>query len=261
MRQKSLTTNSVHGDTTTDDSANEDLEHQDRPTQGQASTFSSIRSLSPKSSIEGEIRASTKPTYNVAPMPTSARRVPRSPMTKSTAKDTDSENDQCSRPLEAGIKASTSSAAKAKHKLGKIGIRSKKETLKDAEDIPPHNPILDDTPDQNEPPFKKHKHKLGKIGGKARIAESREKSKDPPIQHISSPIHKDESSSESQHSNTGHVLPKMQQDSPTVKKYMVRNSQETPGKISDMQANENRERLKVELDTKSSNAKRKKRKF
>lgn len=261
MRQKSLKTIPVDGDTTTDDSANEDLEHQDRPPQGLASTFSSTRFPSPKSSIGGEIRVSTKPTYNAAPMSTSARRVPRSPMTKSTANDTDSEDDQCSPPVEADSKASTSSAAKAKHKLGKIGIRSRKETRDDAEeDISPHNPVLDDT-SQNEPPFKKHKHKLGKIGGKARTAEPRDKSIDSPIQDVSSPFHNNESSPESQHSNTGYVLPKMQQDSSTVKKSMVRDIPETPGKVSDMQANENRKRLKLELDTKSNNAKRKKRKF
>ena len=257
-----MKTDSLNGDTTTDDSASDELEHQDRPIQGQASTFSSTRSASPTSSVGGEMRVSTKSTYDAAPMPTSARRVSRSPMTSSTAKDTDSEDDQRSPPTEADSKASISSAVKAKHKLGKIGIRSKKQLQNDPEEeVPAHKSILNDTSGQTESPFKKHKHKLGKIGGKARRVESRDKSKDPPIQTTPSPLDTNESLSKNEHTNTGQFLPKREQVSPTVKKSLVQNIQETPGKISDMQANENRERLKRELDAKGNNVKRKKRKF
>ena len=241
---------------------NDDLERQDRPTLDQIPTSLSPQSTSPKSSVEGEIRVSTKSTHNAAPMSTSARRVPRSPMTSSTAKDTDSEDDQRSPPTGADSKVSTSSAVKAKHKLGKIGIRSTKRSRNDAEeDIPANKSVLDDTSDQNEARLKKQKHKLGKIGGKAKTAEPRDKSKDSPIQDASSPLHRNESFSKSQHTNTGQVLPKMQQNSPTVKKSIGQSIQGTPGKISDFQANENRERLKRELDAKSNNVKRKKRKF
>ena len=183
-------------------------------------------------------------------------------MTSSTAKDTDSEHDQSSPPIRADSKVSTSSAVKAKRKLGKIGIRSSKHIQNDAEeDGPANKSVLDDTSGQNEARFKKQKHKLGKIGGKAKTAESRDKSTASPIQDTSSPLHRNESFSKSQHNNTGQVLPKMQQNSPTVKKSTGQSIQETPGKITDFQANENRERLKRELDAKSNNAKRKKRKF
>ena len=176
-------------------------------------------------------------------------------MTSSTAKDTDSEDDQRLLPAVADRKASTSSAVKAKHKLGKIGIRSKKQNQSDAEeDIPAHKSVI-------ESPFKKHKHKLGKIGSKARTAESHDKSKDLPIQDTPSSPTSNESLIKTQHINTSQVVPKLEQDSPTIKRTMVQNIRETPGKISDIQANENRERLKRELDAKSNNAKRKKRKF
>ena len=183
-------------------------------------------------------------------------------MTSSTAKDTDSEDDQRSLPTEADSEASTSRAIKAKRKLGKIGIRSKKQTPNNAEeDNPAHKPVPEDASGQTESPFKKHKHKLGKIGSKARTGESRDKPKESLIPDTSNPSHSNESFSKSQHNNTGQALPKMEQDSHIAKKSMVQNNQEIPGKISDMQANENRERLKRELDAKSSNAKRKKRKF
>ena len=183
-------------------------------------------------------------------------------MTSSTAKDTDSEDDQRSPPTEADSKASTSGAVKAEHKLGMIGIRSKNHLQNDTEEeISAHKSILDDTSGQTESPFKKDKHKLGKIGGKARRAESRDKSKDPPIQATPSPLDTNESLSKSEHTNTGQILPKREQGSPTVQKSLVQNIEETPWKISNMQANENRERLKRELDAKGNNTTRKKRKF
>ncbi|KAL8797035.1 MAG: hypothetical protein Q9195_000806 [Heterodermia aff. obscurata] len=257
MRQNSLKPDSVNGGTTTDDSANDDLEHQDRPTQGQASKAPSTRSRSPKSSTGGEIRASAKSACNAAPMPTSARRVSHSTMTSSTAKGTESEDDQHPPPTEAVLRASTSSAVKARHKLGKIGIRKKKQIQDDSEeDIPAHRPILDDVSGQTESPSKKPKHKLGKIGRKAY-----DKSKDPLVQNTLRPLHRDESFSNSEHTTPSRVLPKVEQDSPIVKKSTVGSIQESPRKISDIQANENRERLKRELDAKSSNTKKKKRKF
>ena len=188
---------------------------------------------------------------------TSAPQGPRSPLRSFIAHDLDTDSDQTSisggetRTASAeGSKISTMSGPK--HKLGKIGSRKVRSgVFKDDNESAA-------TQDQGHSasPVKQPRQKLGKIGSKTKSAKSHDDitdmgDKNPSrIPDRSRPSHDNAAGAEFSQPRAEIKVTA----SPTA-------GQTSPAKISDLQANRNRERLKRKLEAKGSNVNRKKRKF
>ena len=155
--------------------------------------------------------------------------------------------------------------AKPKNKLGTIGSRNKKfvRSSDDKSSSDKDHPKIDTAADgvnhTGTAATRKPKHKLGKIGSKAKAGTSidkeslNKKAHSPDLQKGFDLPSEDEGSSVQVSSPLRPGAPA--DDLP----YQVK--QQSLGTISEIQANENRERLKRELEVKSKAANKKRRKF
>lgn len=194
----------------------------------------------------------------------STSRKPRSPAR--SAKDARTEDDQSS-DSETTDHATNSKRSnpntikKHKHKLGKIGVRNKKPvTSSDEENPPAKESIHADMPSNSTTPTKKSKHKLGKIGGRTKSATSSDK---PSVDRVHAPPGLQAGSGGTPKGEGGNLQREiliLQPQGPTGRP-QIQADQSPPGRITEIRANENRERLKRELELKSSTANKKKRKF
>ena len=180
------------------------------------------------------------------------------PPTQDTETDSDHVS-QCPRTLDhiSDSKESKSrTATKSTHKLGKIGSRNKKPIkLAEDEGFSTKNPTTVDMYDAHASSAKKARHKLGKIGDKFKGTSSGEKPKNAQ-DNISSDF---EESKQLCDDNLACV--QMDSSQPPQPLQNVTSDQALPAKMSEMQANKNRERLKRELEMKSNTINKKKRKF
>ena len=255
-------------DATTDDSEREEAAHENFGKSGKASSISPRRSRGIKlnsRSISPDTEGTIQKTATKA---ASASTSPHSVSTAPSVDDKETEDDLdliAKRPDNASFNKAgvPNTPSKSKHKLGKIGSRKKGAVQStDEEDLSAKTSISDDLPKSEGATLKKPRHKLGKIGGRARmIEEGGAKAKDSTTHDKSSLTNGSKHPGRDQNIN---VMQDISQPEPNLSETAVPSSeasQRSPGNISTMQANENRERLKRELETKGSSINKKKRKF
>lgn len=190
----------------------------------------------------------------------------RSPTLSAT--ETETEDDQGS--FHGTIHHATNSksnvpAAKPKHKLGTIGsrnrtlVKSSDDKSSNDEDHPKTDTAADDVNHTNNAATRKPKHKLGKIGSKVKAGTSSDKKS--PSQEYHSPGIQKENDIPSEDDRSNVQASSLLQPGVPADNLSNQGKQQPQGMISETQANENRERLKRELEIKGKAASKKKRKF
>ena len=155
--------------------------------------------------------------------------------------------------------------AKPKHKLGTIGSRNEKfikssdDKSSSDKDHPKIDTIADDVNHTSTAATRKAKHKLGKIGSRAKAGTSIDK--EPPNKKAYSPdLQKGFDLPSEDDGSSVQVSSPLRPGAP-ADDLPNQLKQQPLGTISEIQANENRERLKRELEVKSKAASKKRRKF
>ncbi|KAG7007007.1 hypothetical protein G7Y79_00012g033430 [Physcia stellaris] len=205
---------------------------------------------------------------NTAAKAASTSTSPYSPTNAPSVDDREAEDDpdlNCNRPGIANFsKAGTlNTTSNSKHKLARIGSR-KKDAIQSTneEDLSLKTSVSGIMPKSEDAAVKKPRHKLGKIGDRARtIEEGGAKAKDSTTHDKPSPANQRKYPGGDQNINNTQDIPQTEPKMPGTAVPSSEANQRSPGKISTMQANENRERLKRDLETKSSSINKKKRKF
>ena len=251
-------------DTTTDDSEEEVIAlPKPRIPRKQTSTSSDTFDDTTEDGKVDSLK-SQETSENIASARRSASRKPRSRVW--SAKDVMKEDDQSSASELTDYATNSKSSnpntmKKPKHRLGKIGTRNKQPIISsDEENHPAKEPIAADMQSTSTTPTKKPKHKLGKIGGRAKSASSSDK---PSTGRVHAPQGLQEGSEGTPKGEGDEVKLSSSPLQPKgfTGKPQIQANQSPPGRITEAQANENRERLKRELELKSSTASKKKRKF
>lgn len=266
-RRTSLRQSASDGDATTDDSERKERAHQNPGKPKKASSISPRRSRGIKSNSRSISPASDGTIQKTSTKAASASNSPHSPTDAPSIDGRETEDDLDLIPKRTGKasfnKASVPNTPKSKHKLGKIGTRKKGAVPStDEEELSVKTSISKDAPKSEDAAVKKPRHKLGKIGGGARTTvEGSDNTKDSTTHDKPSLHNGSKGPGRDQDIN---ITQNISQPEPNLSGAAVPSSeakQRSPGKISNMQANENRERLKRELETKCSNINKKKRKF
>ena len=252
------------GDVTTDDSDEDDITQIEpkvtkavQPPSLSATKYansdSETNNLKPRTGPH-DTRASPSPPIDV-PSPSTL------PAKVSETEDEQSPPPKRADPAKSSRDFSSETIKKPTHRLGKIGGLKKKPSMSLDDDIDPPRPsTLSDTQSADATSTKKARHKLSKIGGKAKAISLNDKQATGPKHRVSA---MQEQSNQSSSDDGGNFK---KESSPLQPKGHSARSvdqapQRSPGKISEAQANENRERLKRELEARSNAASRKKRKF
>lgn len=265
LRQVELKWNSGHGDTTTDDSEKDETLDEKAQKLSKTKPYPGRQSKSPESSSGAESPPSNESTHHAIGKHPSTGPVCHPSVIAPATEATGTGELQKPPSKELGYKASSDShiITRPKRKLGKIGSRhGKPAPTPDDEDFPAKRSVITDA-GTNGPvasPLKKPKHKLGRIGGKVKANEPSDKTGEVQIRDSSNPP--DERKQPLKEDiDVSEDLIRTKPTSPKAGVPFSRADQRPVGKISDMQANENRERLKRELEAKSINTNKKKRKF
>ena len=252
-------------DATTDDSEREEAAHETLGNSGKASSIAPRQSRGIKSNIRSTSPVSEETIQENATKAASASTSPHSITTTPSGDDKETDDDLDLIPKRPGNTSSNKAGmpntpSKSKHKLGKIGSR-KKEAVQssDEEELSVKTLVSEHLPKSEDAAVKKARHKLGKIGGKAKTMEGGDKAKDSPTHDKPSLPNGSKYSGRDQ--NTTQNISQLEPNLSGAAVPSSEGNQRSPGKISTMQANENRERLKRELETKGSSINKKKRKF
>ena len=255
-------------DATTDDSEGEEAASQNLGKSDKASSISPRWSRGVKSNGRNISPVSDGTIQNTAAKAASTSTSPYSPTNAPSVKDREAEDDpdlNCNRPGNADFnKAGTlNTTSKSKHKLARIGSR-KKDAIQSTneEDLSLKTLVSGIMPKLEDAAVKKPRHKLGKIGDRARtIEEGGARAKDSTTHDKPSLANRSKYPGRDQNNNNTQDISQTEPKIPGTAVPSSEANQRSPGKISTMQANENRERLKRDLETKSSSINKKRRKF
>ena len=189
---------------------------------------------------------------------------PRSPTRSASENETEDDQDSYDDTTHQAT-ISVSNVPAAKPKLGTIGnrnrklIRSSNEKSSNDEDHPKLDTAAKDVNYTNNAATRKPKHRLGKIGSRAKAGTPNDKQ---PLsqEHHSPGLQKGNDLPSEDDGGCVQASSPLQPSVPTKNRW-DQGKQQPLGTISEIQANENRERLKRELEIKSKAASKKKRKF
>lgn len=267
-RRTTLRRGASDEDATTDDSEGEEAAHQNLGKSDKASSISPRWSRGIKSNSRSISPVSDGTIQKTATKAASASTSPHSPTTAPSVDDREADDDpdlNCNRPGNASFNKAgmLNTPFKSKHKLARIGSRKKDAVQStDEEELSVKTSISEIMPKSEDAAVKKPRHKLGKIGGRARtIDEGGAKAKDSTTHDKPSLANGSKYPGRDQNIN---ITQDISQPEPNLSGTAVpptEANQRSPGKISTMQANKNRERLKRDLETKGSSINKKKRKF